>query len=58
MTAEKMIRLIADEGKVLTDGETTTSCVDVCPADDVDKWTEIDAPVEEETPADSDTVKE
>ena len=38
------VRLIADEGKVLTqDGETTYSCIDV---DSTDGWYEIDAPAE------------
>ena len=31
-------RLVADEGKVLTDGTTTTACTDV---DSPDGWTEI-----------------
>lgn len=35
----EMYRLVADEGKVLTDGETVTTCVDT---NDVDAWTEID----------------
>lgn len=34
-------RLIADEGKTLTDGTTVTGCVDT---DSPDGWTEIDAP--------------
>lgn len=37
------MRLIADEGKVLTDGERTTPCTD-CAFDEVDEWTEIDEP--------------
>ena len=43
-----MYRLIADDGKILTNGETETCCVDVKAAD-VSKWTEIDAPEPEET---------
>lgn len=39
-------RLIADDGKALTDGENVASVVDVS-IDDVGKWTEIDAPIEE-----------
>lgn len=35
----EMYRLVADEGKVLTDGENTTSCTDT---EDVSKWEEID----------------
>jgi hypothetical protein len=34
-------RLIADEGKALTDGTIETSCIDI---ESVDGWTEIDAP--------------
>lgn len=37
----EMVRLIADEGKLLTDGETVTSCVDT---DTAEGWTEIDDP--------------
>ena len=37
----EMVRLIADEGKALTDGTNTTMCIDVSSAED---WTEIDAP--------------
>lgn len=37
----EMYRLIADEGKALTNGETVTSCVDV---DSADGWFEVDAP--------------
>jgi hypothetical protein len=40
---EELIRLIADEGKLLTNGEITTPCVDV---ESADGWCEIDAPVE------------
>lgn len=40
-------RLIADEGKVLTDGTSEWNCVDVLPKD-VDKWSEIDTPVLED----------
>jgi hypothetical protein len=38
-------RLIADEGKVLTDGVTVTSCIDV---DDAEGWAEIDEPEQDE----------
>lgn len=37
----EMVRLIADEGKALTDGINTTMCIDVSSAEG---WTEIDAP--------------
>ena len=44
----EMVRLVADEGKVLTsDGENFTSCVDT---DTAAGWYEVDAP-EEETEA-------
>lgn len=37
---EEMVRLVADEGKVLTqDGENFTSCVD---ADSAEGWYEVD----------------
>ena len=36
-------RLIASDGKLLTDGTTETYCIDV---DSADGWTEIDAPEE------------
>ena len=35
----EMYRLVADEGKILTDGDAETTCVDT---NDVDAWTEID----------------
>lgn len=40
-------RLIADEGKALTDGTTVTACTDT---DKPDVWTEIDAPDDPENP--------
>lgn len=43
----KMNRLIADEGKALTNGKRTASVVD-CFESDVDKWNEIDEPSEDE----------
>ena len=36
-----MYRLIADEGKVLTDGEQKVKAIDIF-AEDLGKWTEID----------------
>lgn len=36
-----MYRLIADEGKVLTNGELTVKSIDIF-AEDLGKWTEID----------------
>ena len=38
------VRLIADEGKALTDGNVVTQCTDT---ESADGWTEIDAPVDE-----------
>ena len=44
----EMVRLIADEGKVLTlDGVNFTSCTDVESAED---WYEVDEPEENEKP--------
>lgn len=37
-------RLIADEGRLLTDGATLTGCVDV---ESPEGWTETDAPEDE-----------
>ena len=37
----EMYRLVADEGKVLTNGETVATCVDT---DTPEEWTEIDDP--------------
>ena len=36
-----MYRLIADEGKILTDGELKVKAIDIF-AEDLGKWTEID----------------
>lgn len=44
MTQVQMVRLIADEGKVLTDGEFLGKVIDVCPAENANKWYEIDEP--------------
>lgn len=44
------VRLTADEGKALTDGNTEWNCVDVLPGD-VDKWSEIDATAPEDEDA-------
>ena len=47
------VRLIADEGKALTNGETVAPCVDT---DTAEGWWEIDAPPDEEdNPADPET---
>ena len=47
------VRLTADEGKVLTDGTNEWNCVDVLP-EDVGKWSEIDAPSEDEDATEAD----
>lgn len=42
----ELVRLVADEGKVLTnDGENVTSCIDT---ETVDGWYEIDEPIEDD----------
>lgn len=48
MTQVQMVRLIADEGKLLTDGNWTGKVIDVCPAEDANKWYEIDEPEPEQ----------
>ena len=50
------VRLIADEGKVLTDGTNEWNCVDVLP-EDVGKWSEIDAPVTDEPISDTEALQ-
>lgn len=48
------MRLIAEDGKILTDGASETPCTD-CTLEDVDKWYEKDEPSpapEEEATAD------
>ena len=40
----EMDRLIADEGKALTNGEIITSCVDT---ESVEGWSEVDDPTDE-----------
>ena len=39
----EMYRLVADEGKALTNGDIITSCVD---AESTEEWVEIDEPKE------------
>ncbi len=41
MQITNRFRLIADEGKILTDGEIKGYVVDIAEAD-VDKWSEVD----------------
>lgn len=47
MIIKNLKRLIADEGKLLTNGKIEASVVDV-PEERVDEWSEIDKPVEED----------
>jgi hypothetical protein len=44
-----MYRLVADEGKILVNGDKTTACIDT---DSIDGWEEIDYAEEEATDAD------
>lgn len=46
MTKIDMIRLIADEGKELINGEVRATCVDTF-TDKADEWTEVDKAKEE-----------
>ena len=45
-TISRYVRLIADEGMAITNGETVTVCVDVL-AEDAEKWTDCEMPTEE-----------
>ena len=38
-----LVRVIADEGKVITDGDTIASCIDT---ETADGWAEIEMPIE------------
>lgn len=40
MTIVEMLRLIADEGKIITNGEFSGTVIDV-PKTEVDKWHEV-----------------
>lgn len=42
-TQSSYVRLVADEGKALQNGEIVTTCIDV-PLSDVGNWTEINEP--------------
>ena len=41
----EMVRLVADEGKELVNGEQKTSCIDT---ESAEGWVEVDMPIEEE----------
>ena len=45
-TESRYVRLIADEDRAITNGETVTVCVDVLKSD-VDKWVDCELPPEE-----------
>lgn len=47
-TESKYLRLIADDGKAITNGITVTTCVDVLKTD-ASNWTDCELPPEEET---------
>ena len=44
-TESRYVRLIADEGRAITDGDTVTVCVDVLRID-TDRWADCDMPDE------------
>ena len=44
---KQMRRLVADEGKILVNGEERTSCIDV-DIDKIDMWQEVDIKEEEQ----------
>lgn len=46
-SCQELVRLIADDGKLLTNGTNETFCVDT---DSADGWWEIDAPIETDEP--------
>lgn len=48
-TISLFVRLIAEEGKAITDGETVTVCVDVL-KENVPLWTDCEMPPEEPEP--------
>ena len=51
------VTLIADIGKMLTNGETVTHMVCLYDTMDISEWSEIDAPTEED-PEDEETTEE
>lgn len=50
------VRLVADEGKVVTDGERSSECVDVL-VSTINDWSEIDAPEPEEEPTEEELAE-
>ncbi len=47
MTNEPMVRLVADEGKMLINGEVNATVIDIL-AEEASYWTEVDLPEEVE----------
>ena len=58
MIKKTMVRLIADEGKLLTNGERQGKVIDVYPAEDANKWYEIYEPEEEQEDNESELIEE
>ena len=50
------VRLIADEGKVLTNGTNEWNCVDVLP-DEAGQWSEVDASATDEPISDAEALE-
>lgn len=50
------VRLIADEGKVLTNGTNEWNCVDVLP-DEAGQWSEVDASATDESISDTEALQ-
>lgn len=48
-TVSSFVRLVADEGMMLTNGEISTECVDVL-STDVNAWSEVEGEVPEPEP--------
>lgn len=53
MVESDFVRLTAEEGKAITNGEDTTTTADV-PKEYLDKWTDCEKPVEQELATDED----
>ena len=47
-----MTRLVADDGKSLTDGKVTVDCIDI-PTADIPKWSEVVKPPDPPDPMDA-----
>lgn len=47
MEVIKTYRLIANEGKILTNGIVFGTVIDLAPDDNIENWQEIDIPLEE-----------